>query len=81
MCVFFFFKQKTAYEMLRSLVGSEMCIKRQVGNASAGESAAWHDAIDRLAAKYHQYQRHRPTGPVILIDVRRWSGWSYSPAP
>ena len=28
--VFFFFKQKTAYEMLRSLVGSEMCNKRQV---------------------------------------------------
>ena len=26
MC-FFFFKQKTAYEMLRSLVGSEMCIR------------------------------------------------------
>ena len=25
-CVFFF-KQKTAYEMLRSLVGSEMCIR------------------------------------------------------
>eukprot|EP00658_Telonema_sp_P-2_P025912 TRINITY_DN20448_c0_g1_i6.p1 TRINITY_DN20448_c0_g1~~TRINITY_DN20448_c0_g1_i6.p1 ORF type:complete len:255 (-),score=53.72 TRINITY_DN20448_c0_g1_i6:62-826(-) len=27
MLVFFFFKQKTAYEMLRSLVGSEMCIR------------------------------------------------------
>eukprot|EP00658_Telonema_sp_P-2_P038721 TRINITY_DN27725_c0_g1_i1.p1 TRINITY_DN27725_c0_g1~~TRINITY_DN27725_c0_g1_i1.p1 ORF type:complete len:377 (+),score=86.33 TRINITY_DN27725_c0_g1_i1:82-1212(+) len=27
MSVFFFFKQKTAYEMLRSLVGSEMCIR------------------------------------------------------
>ena len=26
-CVLFFFKQKTAYEMLRSLVGSEMCIR------------------------------------------------------
>src|SRR5674536_350010 len=26
-CFFFFFKQKTAYEMLRSLVGSEMCIR------------------------------------------------------
>ena len=27
-CVnFFFFKQKSAYEMLRSLVGSEMCIR------------------------------------------------------
>ena len=25
--VFCFFKQKTAYEMLRSLVGSEMCIR------------------------------------------------------
>src|SRR5678815_915838 len=27
MLCFFFFKQKTAYEMLRSLVGSEMCIR------------------------------------------------------
>ena len=27
MFVVFFFKQKTAYEMLRSLVGSEMCIR------------------------------------------------------
>ena len=28
LCVLFFlFKQKTAYEMLRSLVGSEMCIR------------------------------------------------------
>eukprot|EP00658_Telonema_sp_P-2_P029886 TRINITY_DN22663_c0_g1_i1.p1 TRINITY_DN22663_c0_g1~~TRINITY_DN22663_c0_g1_i1.p1 ORF type:complete len:202 (-),score=52.13 TRINITY_DN22663_c0_g1_i1:166-771(-) len=32
---FFFFKQKTAYEMLRSLVGSEMCIR---GNSKRGES-------------------------------------------
>eukprot|EP01015_Nassula_variabilis_P025663 TRINITY_DN5030_c0_g1_i3.p1 TRINITY_DN5030_c0_g1~~TRINITY_DN5030_c0_g1_i3.p1 ORF type:complete len:332 (+),score=70.68 TRINITY_DN5030_c0_g1_i3:1-996(+) len=29
-CVFFFFKQKTAYEMLRSLVGSEMCIRDSI---------------------------------------------------
>ncbi len=29
--VFFFFKQKTAYEMLRSLVGSEMCIRDSHG--------------------------------------------------
>ena len=28
--VFCFFKQKTAYEMLRSLVGSEMCIRDSV---------------------------------------------------
>eukprot|EP00658_Telonema_sp_P-2_P025228 TRINITY_DN20158_c0_g3_i3.p1 TRINITY_DN20158_c0_g3~~TRINITY_DN20158_c0_g3_i3.p1 ORF type:complete len:214 (+),score=48.89 TRINITY_DN20158_c0_g3_i3:77-718(+) len=29
--LFFFFKQKTAYEMLRSLVGSEMCIRDRYG--------------------------------------------------
>ena len=28
-----FFKQKTAYEMLRSLVGSEMCIRDRCWNA------------------------------------------------
>ena len=28
--IVFFFKQKTAYEMLRSLVGSEMCIRDRV---------------------------------------------------
>jgi len=27
---FFFFKQKTAYEMLRGLVGSGMCIRDRV---------------------------------------------------
>ena len=30
MSVFFFFKQKTAYEISACLVGSEMCIRRQV---------------------------------------------------
>ena len=30
---FFFFKQKTAYEMLRSLVGSEMCIRDRLYDA------------------------------------------------
>ena len=33
--VFFFFKQKTAYEMLRSLVGSEMCIRDRSGASAA----------------------------------------------
>ena len=34
---FFFFKQKPAYEMLRSLVGSEMCI-RDSATASSSRS-------------------------------------------
>ena len=29
-CSVVFFKQKTAYEVLRSLVGSEMCIRDRV---------------------------------------------------
>jgi len=33
--VFFFFKQKTAYDMLRSLVGSEMCIIERKAGVSA----------------------------------------------
>eukprot|EP00658_Telonema_sp_P-2_P038114 TRINITY_DN2738_c0_g1_i4.p1 TRINITY_DN2738_c0_g1~~TRINITY_DN2738_c0_g1_i4.p1 ORF type:complete len:129 (-),score=28.02 TRINITY_DN2738_c0_g1_i4:153-539(-) len=33
MFFFFFFKQKTAYEMLRSLVGSEMCIRDSPKNS------------------------------------------------
>ena len=31
--VFFFFKQKTAYALLRGLVGSEMCIRDRSGPA------------------------------------------------
>lgn len=33
----FFFKQKTAYEMLRSLVGSEMCIRDRGNGGGGGE--------------------------------------------
>eukprot|EP00658_Telonema_sp_P-2_P078802 TRINITY_DN7471_c0_g1_i1.p1 TRINITY_DN7471_c0_g1~~TRINITY_DN7471_c0_g1_i1.p1 ORF type:complete len:205 (-),score=36.24 TRINITY_DN7471_c0_g1_i1:434-1048(-) len=37
--VFFFFKQKTAYEMLRSLVGSEMCIRDSMDTIGGGATA------------------------------------------
>ena len=36
----FFFKQKTAYEMLRSLVGSEMCIRDRLTSALTAQSIA-----------------------------------------
>lgn len=32
--------------------------------------------VDLLVAKYPQYQGQRPAGPVMCIDVERWSGWS-----
>lgn len=31
--------------------------------------------IDALVGKYPQYAEARPLGPVIRIDVRRWSAW------
>jgi PPOX class probable F420-dependent enzyme len=32
-------------------------------------------AIDALAAKYEQYRRARPAGPVIAIEPERWRSW------
>ena len=32
-------------------------------------------ALERLAQRYVQYRRARPSGPVIVADVERWRGW------
>ncbi|HWR48388.1 MAG TPA: TIGR03668 family PPOX class F420-dependent oxidoreductase [Pseudonocardiaceae bacterium] len=34
------------------------------------------DAIARLVARYPQYREQSPRGPVVAIDVARWSSWS-----
>jgi PPOX class probable F420-dependent enzyme len=34
------------------------------------------ELVEALLARYPQYAEHRPAGPFILVDVRRWSGWS-----
>lgn len=34
------------------------------------------DAIARLMARYPQYREQPPPGPVVAIDVTRWSSWS-----
>eukprot|EP00831_Metopus_contortus_P031165 TRINITY_DN25467_c0_g1_i2.p2 TRINITY_DN25467_c0_g1~~TRINITY_DN25467_c0_g1_i2.p2 ORF type:complete len:134 (+),score=29.32 TRINITY_DN25467_c0_g1_i2:95-496(+) len=41
MNIFFFFKQKTAYEMQRGLVGSEMCIRDRDNNRT-------HPTVDEI---------------------------------
>ncbi|HLH45528.1 MAG TPA: TIGR03668 family PPOX class F420-dependent oxidoreductase [Acidimicrobiales bacterium] len=33
-------------------------------------------AVDALVARYDQYRGHRPAGPVLGVDVERWSGWA-----
>ncbi len=35
-------------------------------------------AIDLLVDRYPHYRSHRPAGPVLAIDVTRWSAWSGS---
>jgi PPOX class probable F420-dependent enzyme len=34
-------------------------------------------ALDLLVRKYQQYQQQRPEGPVIMIEIERWSGWTW----
>jgi PPOX class probable F420-dependent enzyme len=46
------------------------------GDARIAEGAEAEAAIRRLTARYPQYERQPPPGPVIAIDVARWSGWS-----
>ncbi|MDJ0953499.1 MAG: TIGR03668 family PPOX class F420-dependent oxidoreductase [Acidimicrobiia bacterium] len=38
--------------------------------------AAMTDGIDVLVAKYPQYVERRPEGPLIVISVESWTGWS-----
>lgn len=37
-------------------------------------------AIKALVAKYCQYSNAPPVGPVVAIEVQRWSGWQASGA-
>ena len=29
-----------------------------------------------LSGKYDQYRREQPTGPVIAVQIERWTGWT-----
>ncbi len=36
-------------------------------------------AVERLVEKYPPYRDSPPRGPVIVVEVSRWSSWSPSP--
>lgn len=42
----------------------------------AGDAAEVRGAVVALSARYPQYRDAPPGGPVIAVDVRRWSAWS-----
>jgi PPOX class probable F420-dependent enzyme len=54
---------------------------RAAGRARAVEDPGERDrALALLAAKYDAYRAEAPAGPVIAIDLDRWSGWDAATA-
>ncbi|WP_405060219.1 TIGR03668 family PPOX class F420-dependent oxidoreductase [Kribbella sp. NBC_01505] len=45
---------------------------------SVATSASHSSAVELLVAKYPQYAADPPRGPVIVVRVNRWSGWSFA---
>lgn len=46
------------------------------GRVLAPEDPEARHAVDLLAARYPQHREQRPAGPVLSVDVTRWSGWA-----
>ena len=46
------------------------------GRILDAEEPEGRDALGLLAGRYAQYRDARPAGPVLAVDVARWSGWS-----
>jgi PPOX class probable F420-dependent enzyme len=36
------------------------------------------EAVRLLTSKYGQYRERPPLGPVLRVDLERWSGWTAS---
>jgi PPOX class probable F420-dependent enzyme len=49
---------------------------RADGDAQVIENELAYELVDALVDKYEQYRDHRPAGPVIRIQINRWSGWA-----
>ena len=64
--VFFFFKQKTAYDMLRSLVGSEMCIRDSMKESPGISDVSSCDILAEIGPTLDSF----PTDTALVS----WSG-------
>jgi PPOX class probable F420-dependent enzyme len=49
---------------------------RADGTAVVVDAVAEENGLDLLQQKYPQYEGRRPKGPVIVVTVSRWTGWS-----
>lgn len=59
---------------------SQLWWVRADGKAEVVDGEGREEPLDLLAARYPQYRRERPGGPVIVVHVERWSGWSFASA-
>jgi PPOX class probable F420-dependent enzyme len=59
---------------------AELWWVRADGNAAVlAEPGAMARPIALLQERYPQYRQTPPEGPVIAIEVQRWTGWAASP--
>jgi PPOX class probable F420-dependent enzyme len=45
------------------------------GRVLEPDDATARAAVERLVARYPQYRDAAPAGPVLAVEVERWSGW------
>jgi PPOX class probable F420-dependent enzyme len=57
---------------------SQLWWVRVDGQASILSGADRAGPLDLLAGKYRQYEERRPDGPLISIEVTRWTAWASS---
>ena len=43
------------------------------------EAVEARSAVAALGERYPQHREQQPTGPVLAVDVERWTGWSHQP--
>ena len=43
------------------------------------EGSGFAAAVDALVLRYPQYREASPAGPVVVVEVSRWSGWAATP--
>jgi PPOX class probable F420-dependent enzyme len=53
---------------------------RADGHAEIRDGDARPEAVHLLRQKYEQYAQEPPRGPVVIISVITWSGWSFAQA-
>src|SRR5450756_985946 len=69
---FFFFKQKTAYEIMPSLVGSEMCIRDRPGRGRRRGAGGARRGRRRLMATASRHASGPHSSGASLEELRGW---------